>query len=185
MEKEVWKYLKGSNKLYKISNFGNFKTCIGKEKPLNVYYTYDGYGHVHLSLKKYNQSLPLVHILVFENFGNEKRKRGYVIIHKDNVRKNNDRNNLKQIKRGEHMKDIWNNMRKEEQINIKNEKDYFSTLEVARLYACTVQWIVQLIWMKKLIAIRGKQYRWKIYKCEVNRFLKKIKQRNNYERRLI
>jgi len=171
MKKETWKYLKGSNKLYKISNLANFKSCIGKEKKLNVHLFPDKYMRVHLSLEKNHQSSPLVHVLVFENFGKEKRKDGYVIIHKNDNRRINERSNLKQIKKGEHMKDVWSRRKSNGNVFIKNKNDYFSTSEVASLYGCTRQYIIQLIWKKKIKAKKDENWYYQIHKNEVNRFL--------------
>ena len=176
MKKETWKYLKGSNKLYKISNLANFKSCIGKEKKLNVHLFPDKYMRVHLSLEKNHQSSPLVHVLVFENFGKEKRKDGYVIIHKNDNRRINERSNLKQIKKGENMKGIINKRRKEKYVTIKDSENYFNTTDLAFILGCTVQWVIQLIWMKKIIAIKAKTiherfWRYQIHKKEVQKLL--------------
>jgi len=176
MKKETWKYLKRYNKKYKISNLGNFKTCIGNERKLNVYYGYDGFGRVHLSPSTFKQEQRLAHVLVFENFGNQKRKKDYVIIHKDGIRRNNKRSNLKQIKKGENMKGIINKRRKEKYVTIKDSENYFNTTDLAFILGCTVQWVIQLIWMKKIIAIKAKTiherfWRYQIHKKEVQKLL--------------
>jgi len=117
-----------------------------------------------------------VHVLVFENFGNQKRKNGYVIIHKDSRRRNNERSNLKQIKKGENMKGVLNKRRKEKYIIMKDNDNYFNTTDLAFILGCTVQWIIQLIWMKKIKAIRGKykhnrNWGYQIHKNEVQKLL--------------
>ena len=99
MENEIWKDIKGYERRYKISNFGNVKSLIyrnqkGIERILNWRCT-GGYAYVQLT----NRINFLVHRLVVEAFIGEIGE--LTVNHKDFNRLNNHVSNLEIISRGE------------------------------------------------------------------------------------
>ena len=94
---EEWKSVKGFED-YEVSNLGNVKSLkYGKERILKHSENNGGYLSIVLSLKGKLTTKP-IHILVSESFlGHVACGNKYVVNHKDFDRKNNKKDNVKNI----------------------------------------------------------------------------------------
>lgn len=93
MEKEVWKDIEGYEGLYKVSNYGRVKSFkCSSEKILNP--SPDKYGYLRVTLRKGNKNkCAKVHRLVAEHFLSKIEGKN-VVNHKDEVKSNNQVDNL-------------------------------------------------------------------------------------------
>ena len=100
---EIWKYIKGYEGLYQVSNLGRVKMLprlkwngygihILKERIKKDFLSKQGYHYVHLSRDGKEKNF-LVHRIVYEAFKGEIQE-GYEVNHLDECKDNNSINNL-------------------------------------------------------------------------------------------
>lgn len=98
---EEWKQIEGFERYY-ISNLGNIKSTIGKEKILNKYISTTGYYIVKLRKdnKSYNRFIHRLVAIAFIETDNKHKD----VHHKNSNRLDNNVNNLQWVTREEHRK---------------------------------------------------------------------------------
>lgn len=105
---EIWKTVVGYESVYEVSNIGNVKRVLAKKgthpnrilKPRQMNKT--GYYYVNLWHENKGKSV-CVHVLVAEAFLG-KRKKGFVVNHKNNKRTDNRLINLEWVTHGENIR---------------------------------------------------------------------------------
>lgn len=108
---EVWKDIKGFERLYQISNYGNIKSLnykrTGKEQVLKQNINGRGYCYVNISINNKYKNI-LIHRAVAKTFiptNNEKLD----INHKDGNKQNNRVENLEWCTRSQNIQHAYNN----------------------------------------------------------------------------
>lgn len=110
-DKEIWKDIKGYERLYQISNYGNIKSLnykrTGKEQILKQNINGRGYCYVNISINNKYKNI-LIHRAVAKTFiptNNEKLD----INHKDGNKQNNRVENLEWCSRSQNIQHAYNN----------------------------------------------------------------------------
>lgn len=124
---EIWKPLKGYEKQYIISSFGNIKR-IGKDKNISTSLLY---GYVTCCLCKNNiQKTKRVHRLVAQTFLDEYFD-GCEVHHIDNNKKNNHISNLECITKIDHLKEHGKGTKKIYKEDKYGNKTYYDGVRIA------------------------------------------------------
>ncbi len=104
---EVWKWVKGYEGLYEISNYGNFRSYANKEKKGRQIKLTDKTGwYLSYTLRREGESpkTKRIHVLVAEAFIGEIPK-GYHVHHKDGNKQNNHVDNLEILHPSDHVRE--------------------------------------------------------------------------------
>lgn len=111
MKKEIWKFVPGANKLYKISSYGNVFSVKNNQ---NIKHMYIGNKEVERRYPAVNMRINgvwkkfLVHRLVAESFLKKEDGKTYVN-HKDCNKRNTNVTNLEWCTCSENIKHAWKN----------------------------------------------------------------------------
>jgi hypothetical protein len=122
--KEEWKYIKGYENIYQISNLGKIFSCY-KNRILKLSINKDGYYQTVLYKKGEKPKHKLVHIIVGLHYVNNPNNKPE-INHKDCIKTNNIYSNLEWCDRQENMNHAKENnlIKKEHLIGNKHASKY-------------------------------------------------------------